>query len=115
MSADETDGERNIHRHWRIVPANWQSRELVELFFTLDSTWHANWERPINGRRAVPGNRPRIRILKTGGRSEDGAAPSGLPRNCYSTAWLASVSSKVRADLEIVDEDYDFANGGRWW
>ena len=63
----------------------------------------------------MPGNRPRIRFYgPTGSPSEDGAAPSGLPRNCYSQNWLKKLTSKARADLNIVDKDYDFVNGGHW-
>nr|VWP01885.1 PUM-HD domain-containing protein [Ganoderma boninense] len=108
MSGDETDGDSKTHpRRFRIINAKWQSAELKLFLRSLDELYREDWENPC-GRRAVPGNEPRIRYETRESRSVNSAAPSGLWRNCYDDEWMGSQKEVFVDDLCVIDDDYDF-------
>ncbi|KAI1781560.1 hypothetical protein LXA43DRAFT_908450, partial [Ganoderma leucocontextum] len=116
MSGDDTDYEsgeeargRRVKKHppqFRIRVSNWQSLELRNFLWTLDSYYRQDWG-DTSLRPAMGGSAPRTRILDDT-ISEDGVAPIALWRNCYDEDWLAAQLPHIVRDLEIVDEDYDF-------
>lgn len=111
MSADETDGsKKKWPPRFRIVMAEWQSQAFRNFLWLLDTLYREDWEDPVH-RRAMGGNIPRVRVLPPQGeeKAEVGVPPIGLPRNCYDSKWVASLSPHVRAELEIKEEDYDFS------
>ena len=110
MSADETDGgaAKSHPPVFRIIIAEWQSMELRNFLWQLDEMYRQDWANPIRT-RASPGNPPRHRVLRLDSRSETGAVPKGLWRNCYNPIWLASLMAYQREELDIIDEDYDFS------
>ena len=106
MSADETDQasvQRGILKTFVIIVSEWQSDELKNFVWGLDRKYaeHA-MTRPGGG------NRPRVRVLREGARSEAGYPPAGLWRNCYDPVWLAKQPPYERHKLYINDEDYNF-------
>ncbi|KAJ3559013.1 hypothetical protein NM688_g594 [Phlebia brevispora] len=62
VSGDETDGENKSHPpRFRVVESKWMSQELKNFFAALDADYLEDYRNP-HGRRATPGNPPRIRI-----------------------------------------------------
>lgn len=108
MSGDETDGPVKKHPPtFRIVIARWQSPQLRNFLWSLDTIYREDWANPVH-RRASVGNPPRLRVLRDNGHDEDGVAPAGLWRNCYDERWLQGLRVNARTELEVMDEDYDF-------
>ncbi|KIP01819.1 hypothetical protein PHLGIDRAFT_326383 [Phlebiopsis gigantea 11061_1 CR5-6] len=110
MSGDEEEKEKPPHPPtWRIVPARWRSREFTEFLRVLDLEWREKWSAPIHTRK-TSGNPPRNRREVYGSRSEEGIAPTGLPRNCYDAEWLEALHPTARRGLNIKEgELYDFS------
>ena len=109
MSDDETDGDEKKHPAvWRIVEADWMSQELKIFFQTLDDMYRKDWEAPI-GKRRTPGNAPRTRVRRAGGRTKNSVAPIGLHKNCYDAAWLAGLSQPDLNDLHVVEGVWDLS------
>lgn len=116
MSGDEpefeTDNERQTHdRVFFIVEAEWQSPELITFLRTLDA-WHVyDWRQAI-GDRLPGGNPPRKRVSRAVPRVVNSVAPKGLWKNCYSQAWLDKLKPHKRAELKMINSDYDFSLPG---
>ncbi|EIW57906.1 uncharacterized protein TRAVEDRAFT_126313, partial [Trametes versicolor FP-101664 SS1] len=109
MSGDETDGPSKTHLPtWSIVISDWQSLPLRTMLWRIDEMGIEDWLHP-KGTRATQGNPPRLRILRDGGKTEDGNAPSGLHRNCYNPAWLDTLCPHQLRNLQMIDTDYDFS------
>ncbi|EIW86028.1 hypothetical protein CONPUDRAFT_68650 [Coniophora puteana RWD-64-598 SS2] len=109
MSGDETEpeeGPEKAPKRYLIVKPVWRSLEFTIFLHALDRKYREAWRSPGGGRRATPGNPPRIR--KESSLSDLGIVPKGLYRNCYDAKWLKSIKSWQRENLMIIDEDYDF-------
>ncbi|PIL28717.1 hypothetical protein GSI_08761 [Ganoderma sinense ZZ0214-1] len=90
MSGDETDGNVKTHpRTFRIINTKY------------------DWENP-DGRRAVPGNEPRVRYETRESKLVNNPAPQGLWRNCYDPGWMGRQKEVFVDELCVIDEDYDF-------
>ncbi|EIW77789.1 hypothetical protein CONPUDRAFT_156973 [Coniophora puteana RWD-64-598 SS2] len=110
MSGDETEpeeGPEKAPKRYLIVKPVWRSLEFTIFLHALDRKYREAWRSPGGGRRATPGNPPRI--CKESSLSHLGVVPKGLHRNCYDAKWLKSIKSWQRENLMIIDEDYDFS------
>ncbi|KII83127.1 hypothetical protein PLICRDRAFT_119787, partial [Plicaturopsis crispa FD-325 SS-3] len=111
MSGDETDEEgKGPAKTFRIVTPEWRSAVLTTFLRTVDDIGHENWRSPVHS-RAVQGNPPRTRVevdKPTSFNLELCKPIRGLWRNCYDSAWLASLQPWELAHLEPRDDDYDF-------
>lgn len=109
MSGDETDGpKRQLPMVYRVVESRWQSDVLKTFMRTLDVMYRTAWSQSTPGQRATRGNPPRTRIVRAGGRVEDGYPPAGLWRNCYDQQWLRGLQPYQRRALNIIQANYDF-------
>ncbi|TFK82419.1 hypothetical protein K466DRAFT_500380 [Polyporus arcularius HHB13444] len=112
MSGDETDGEEKRHPpRWSITRAGWMSKKMRKCFRKFDGHYKADWENPkrYGKKRRTGRNPPRHRVEPKHPKVEDGPAPTGLWRNCYSRRWLASLKPWDIERLQIVDADFDFS------
>lgn len=75
---------------------HWRSEEATAMLRAMDIIHLKSHFNPDGSLR--PGCLPRLRITGTVVSSE--AAPTGLPRNCYSQAFLNSLDT---VDLELLD------------
>ena len=79
--------------------AEWQSDELRTCLEALDELYREDWGA---GRKA--GNPPRTRYPPEDGTTVNVTAPKGLPRNCYSKEWMATLSYHRLEQYNIQDE-----------
>lgn len=111
-SDDETDGDEDglleestrANRPCRVRELVWRSH-LLELVCLLVEKYKNNNDQSIPG--TSPGQRgrpPRMRIRAENRPISRIEAPVGLPIDCYSEAWLSSLSAVQRAQLEIHSE-----------
>ena len=105
MSGDETDhcGTQQIkgQRKFFVVRPEWRSMDVTRWLRTIDNVYI--YRRFSENGRASRGNWVRQRI--DSGRLDRVRRPvSGLPENFYDAAWLGTLSSKARAELEIQPE-----------
>ncbi|KAI0055836.1 hypothetical protein BV25DRAFT_1815066, partial [Artomyces pyxidatus] len=111
MSADETDPEnptgKKAPKTFRSIPLEWRSPAFVAFLHKLDDIYRDNWRHPTD-KRATSGNPPRHRVHPNIN-FQEGIPHSGLPRNCYHPEFLASLRPWQLRNLDIIDEDYDFA------
>ncbi len=112
MSGDETDGEEKRHPpRWSIIRAGWMSKKLRRCLRKLDRHYKADWENPkrYGKKRRTGGNPPRHRVESKNPKVQDGWAPTGLWRNCYSRRWLATLKPWDIERLQVIDADFDFS------
>ena len=98
MSGDESDhgfGEKGGHRNYAIIDEDWRAPAIRPWLRTIDLLKIAMKFR-ADGTPA-PGNWPRTR--KPLGRSIHGRAAAGLPRDFYSSNWLAAQTPEQLNDL----------------
>lgn len=109
MSDDETDrdedGKRLLPAAFTIRDAQWMSDLYRTFMRTLDDWHYDKWANGVDGVE-TGGNAPRTH--NSLGRVANPRAPSGLWRNCYNNAWLATLKPHQRHRLKIIDADYDF-------
>ncbi|KAH7905481.1 hypothetical protein BJ138DRAFT_986310, partial [Hygrophoropsis aurantiaca] len=106
MSGDEEEPGDGPPKIFKIIDSQWKSQELRGFLRKLDEIYRAEWQNPHDGRRAISGNGPRVRISSEF--SEPGKAPKGLPRNCYDPQFLANLRPWQKRKLNVLDHDYDF-------
>ena len=106
MSGDETDDSGKPETFKRI-DTQWRGTKMRTFLHGLDTTILENRRHPIGTRKAI-GRAPRVR-LASGGKSENGPAPKGLPINCYNEAWLNKLKPFQRFKLEVQEKEFDFS------
>ena len=99
MSSDETETEwpKTVRR----VQKSWISPDIGNLWRQVDKYYTSR----ISPSRLKPGNKPLPRVFMARHCNEDAEVVPGLPRNFYSSSFLAALSSRRRRELEIIEED----------
>ncbi|KAI0318022.1 hypothetical protein OF83DRAFT_1057561 [Amylostereum chailletii] len=117
ISSDETDTERerqayrdpNLPKAYRRILPGWRSLEFTNFMWKLEKISRERRFTPV-GRRSKPGS-DRCARLYSGRVNYSSMAVPGLPRNCYSTEWLATLRPHDRERLQVLDWDYDWETG----
>ncbi|TFK82794.1 hypothetical protein K466DRAFT_437721, partial [Polyporus arcularius HHB13444] len=115
MSADETDADSKLEKayppRWWIIRAFWQGKALRKFFRKLDRHYRLDWASPVRyGKKGKSGgNPPRLRMKNKNNPKVDlREVPVGLWRNCYNSAFLATLRPDELRRLQIIDKDFDF-------
>jgi hypothetical protein len=111
VSSDVSDPNCEEGREFTRVSPVWRSDQLAGFLWRLDEVVKHN-RIPKIGHRRIRGQQPRIRHHSTTQINHEALAPPGLPRNCYSEAWLATLRPHELNDLRAKD-NYDFNLGGQ--
>ena len=111
MSSDESETENGGQTRYAIITPSWRSAKLSALCLQLDAASLMQCL-PHIGHRAIRGNVPRERFRPDPPRVNNFAvAPPGLHCNCYNPEWVMSLCPFEKAQLKLLDSDYDFTEG----
>lgn len=108
MSTDASDHDNNTGTPvFRVKHAAWRHPDAASSLHSLDALHRDTRFRPI--RRNTRGSHPHLRVMSS--LISTSAPMAGLPEGLYNPNWLASLSPRMREDLNVVPSGpYDFGH-----